>query len=65
MLKAIDSNIFFVAGTRLGKEIDKIFTQHRDQKQAIVTEEMLQKLPDLVKRYLEYQGWLANLWFKR
>lgn len=56
MLKAIASNIFFVAGTRLGREIEKVLTQHQQQKPVIVTEEMLQKLPDPVKRYLEYTG---------
>jgi len=56
MLKAIASNIFFVASSSLSKEIDKVFTQHKEQKQVIVTEEMLQKLPDPVKRYLVYTG---------
>lgn len=56
MLKAIASNIFFVASLSLSKEIDKVFTQHQEQKQVIVTEEMLQKLPDPVKRYLVYSG---------
>ena len=56
MLKAIASNIFFVASLSLSKEIDKVFTQHQEQKQVIVTEEMLQKLPDPVKRYLVYTG---------
>lgn len=56
MLKFLDSNIFFIAGTKLGKEIKKIFTQHQQQKPVIVTEEMLQKLPDPVKRYLIYTG---------
>lgn len=56
MLKAIASNIFFIAASRLSREIEKVFTQHREQKQVIVTEEMLQKLPDSMKRYLEYTG---------
>lgn len=56
MLKFLDSNIFFIAGTKLGKEIKKIFTQHQQQKPVIVTEEMLQRLPDPVKRYLIYTG---------
>jgi hypothetical protein len=56
MLKAIASSIFFIAASSLGKEIGKIFTQHKEQKQVIVTEKMLQKLPDPVKRYLAYTG---------
>ncbi len=56
MLKVIASNIFFIAASRLSREIGKVFTQHEEQKQVIVTEEMLQKLPDPVKRYLEYTG---------
>ncbi|WP_292388916.1 DUF6544 family protein [Methanosarcina sp. UBA5] len=56
MLKAIASNIFLIVSTRLGREIEKIFTQHREQKQVIVTEEILQKLPNPVKRYLKYTG---------
>lgn len=56
MLKAIASNIFFIAGKRLGREIEKVLTQHKEQKQVIVTEEMLQKLPGPVKRYFIYTG---------
>jgi hypothetical protein len=56
MLKAIASNIFFIASSKLNMEIEKIFTHHQKQKPAIVTEEMLQKLPDPVKRYLTYTG---------
>jgi len=56
MLKVIASNIFFVASSKLSKEINKIFTQHQEQKQVIVTEDMLQKMPDPVKRYLVYTG---------
>ena len=56
MLTAIASNIFFIASSSLSKEIDKIFAQRTEQKQVIVTEEMLQKLPDPVKRYLRYTG---------
>jgi hypothetical protein len=56
MLKAIASNIFFVASSRLSKEINKVFAQYKAQKQVIITEEMLQKLPDPVKRYLLYTG---------
>ena len=56
MLKAIASNIFFIASSSLSKEIDKIFAQHPEQNQVIVTEEMLQKLPDPVKKYLKYAG---------
>jgi hypothetical protein len=55
MLKAISSNIFFIASSSLSREIGKVFTQH-NEKQVIVTEEMLQKLPDPVKRYLKYTG---------
>jgi len=65
MLKAIASNIFFVASLSLSKEIDKVFTQHQEQKQVIVTEEMLQKLPDPVKRYLVYSGVVGKPSFKR
>jgi hypothetical protein len=60
MLKIIASNIFFVASLKLSKEIDKIFTQHQERKQVIVTEEMLQKLPEPVKRYLVYTGVLGK-----
>jgi hypothetical protein len=56
MLKAVVSNIFFVASMSLSKEIDKVFVQDPEQKQILVTEEMLQKLPDPVKRYLLYTG---------
>jgi len=56
MLKVIASNIFFVASSKLTREINKVFTQHQEQKQVIVTEDMLQKLPDPVKRYLVYTG---------
>lgn len=56
MRKTVVSNIFHVASSSLNKEIDKIFAQHQEQKQVIVTEEMLQKLPDPVKRYLLYAG---------
>ena len=56
MLKAIASNIFFIAASRLNTEIGKVFTRHQEQKQVIVTEEMLQKLPEPVRRYLEYTG---------
>ena len=56
MQKVVASNIFFIASSRLTKEIDKVFAQHKAQKQVIVTEEMLQKLPDPVKKYLLYTG---------
>ncbi len=56
MLKAISSNIFLIASSGLGKEIGKIFAKHHGKKQTIVTEEMLQKLPEPVKRYLLYTG---------
>ena len=56
MKKVIASNIFLIAVANLSKEIAKVFTQYQDQKQVIVTEEMLQKLPDPVKRYLIYAG---------
>ncbi len=56
MLKAIVSNVFFIVASSLSKEIDRIFAQHQQQKQVIVTEEMLQKLPEPVKRYLAYTG---------
>jgi hypothetical protein len=56
MQKVIASNIFFIASLRLSKEIDKVFAQYKAQKQVIVTEKMLQKLPDPVKRYLLYTG---------
>lgn len=56
MLKVIASNIFFVALSKLGREINKVFTQHQEQTQVIVTEDMLQELPDPVKRYLVYTG---------
>jgi hypothetical protein len=56
MLKAVVSNIFFVASMSLSKEIDRVFVQDPEQKQILVTEEMLQKLPDPVKRYLLYTG---------
>ena len=56
MLKAISSNIFFIAASSLSKEIEKVFTQHNDQKQVIVTEEMLQKLPDSIKKCFKYTG---------
>lgn len=56
MLKAIVSNIFLIAASGLSKGIGKIFTQKLEQKQVIVTEEMLQKLPEPVKRYLLYTG---------
>lgn len=56
MLKAIASNIIFIATTKLGREIQKIFTQPQEQKPVIVTEDMLQNLPDPVKRYLAYTG---------
>ena len=60
MLKTIASNVFFIVSTSLVKEIDRIFVQHREQKQSknqvIVTEEMLQKLPEPVKRHLLYTG---------
>jgi hypothetical protein len=56
MLKAVVSNIFFVAIMSLSKEIDRVFAQDPEQKKILVTEEMLQKLPDPVKRYLLYTG---------
>lgn len=56
MLKSITSNLFFVASTKLGREIEKIFTQQQEQKPIIVTEEMLQNLPEPVRRYLTYTG---------
>ncbi len=56
MLKAIVSSVFFIVASSLSKEIDRIFAQHQQQKQVIVTEEMLQKLPEPVKRYLAYTG---------
>jgi hypothetical protein len=56
MLKSVVSNTFFTASSRLSKEIYKIFAQHQEQRQVIITEEMLQKLPDPVKRYLLYTG---------
>jgi hypothetical protein len=56
MLKALASNISFIAGMRLGREIEKVLTQYKEQKQVIVTEKMLQKLPDPVKRYFIYTG---------
>ncbi|AKB19662.1 MULTISPECIES: DUF6544 family protein [unclassified Methanosarcina] len=56
MLKVIASTIFFVALSKLRKEIEKIFTQHQEQKQVTVTEDMLHKLPDPVKKYLVYTG---------
>jgi hypothetical protein len=56
MLKTVISNMLFFASSNLSKEIEKIFAQRPEQKQVIVTEEMLQKLPDPVKRYLLYAG---------
>lgn len=56
MLKAIALNVFFIAASSLRKEIGKVLMQHQEQKQVIVTEDMLQKLPDPVKRYLVYTG---------
>jgi len=56
MLKAIASNIFLIAASGISKETGKIFTQQQEQKQVVVTEEMLQKLPEPVKRYLLYTG---------
>lgn len=55
MLKAIASSVFFIAASRLSREIEKVFTRHQEQKQ-VITEEMLQKLPEPVRRYLEYTG---------
>lgn len=57
MLTALASNMFFIDGTRLGREIKKVLTQYnKEHKPVIVTEEMLQKLPDSVKRYFTYTG---------
>ena len=56
MLKTIASNIFFIASSSLSREIYKIFTPHEKQKQVIVAEKMLEKLPDPVKRHLKYTG---------
>lgn len=56
MLKAIASNMLLIAATKLGREIEKVFTQQQEQKQVIVTEDMLQELPGPVKRYLTYTG---------
>jgi hypothetical protein len=56
MLKAVFLNILFIVSSGLNKEIGKIFAPHQKQKQIIVTEEMLQRLPDPVKRYLLYAG---------
>jgi len=56
MLKAIASNIFFIAASTLRSEIKRVFTQPQGRKQVIVTEEMLQRLPDPLKRYLSYTG---------
>jgi hypothetical protein len=55
MLEAT-SIISFIFSSGLRKEIEKIFTQHQKQKHVTITEEMLQKLPDPVKRYLLYTG---------
>lgn len=54
--EAIASNIFFIAASTLSSEIKRVFTQPQGRKQVIVTGEMLQKLPDPVKRYLTYSG---------
>lgn len=56
MLKANAFNIFFIASSNISKEIEKVFTKYQDKKKIIVTEGMLQKLPDPVKRYLVYAG---------
>jgi hypothetical protein len=56
VLKAATSNLSFIFSLSLSKEIKKVFSQHKKQKPIIVTEEMLQKLPDPVKRYLVYTG---------
>jgi hypothetical protein len=56
MLKFLTSNIFFIAASKLGREIEKIFAQPQERKPVIITEEMLQKLPDPVKKYLVYTG---------
>ena len=56
MLKALASNMLFIISSSLGDEINKIFMQPRKQTQIIVTEKMLEKLPDPVKRYLKYAG---------
>jgi len=56
MLKAIASNVFFIASSNLSKEIGKIFTHRSEHKLVIVTEEMLQALPDPVRKYLVYAG---------
>lgn len=56
MLKILASSIFFIAGTRLGREIEKVLTLHKEHKKVIVTEEMLHKLPEPVKRYFLYTG---------
>ncbi len=55
MFKAATSNISFMFSASLSKEIEKVFTQHQKQN-SVITEEMLQKLPDPVKRYLVYTG---------
>lgn len=60
MLKAVVSNILFIASSSLSKEIDKIFAHHQQKKQVLVTEEMLQKLPDPVKRYFMYTGMVGR-----
>jgi hypothetical protein len=56
MLKAATSNLSFIFSLSLSKEIEKVFSQHKKQKPVIVTEEMLQKLPEPVKRYILYAG---------
>lgn len=58
MPKQVTSNILLIA-SGLRSEIDKIFMQSQQfqkQKQVIVTEDMLQKFPAPVKRYLLYTG---------
>ncbi|MGB9928283.1 MAG: DUF6544 family protein [Methanosarcina sp.] len=56
MLKALASNVLFIISSNLSDEINKIFMQPRKQTQIIVTEKMLEKLPDPVRRYLKYAG---------
>ena len=56
MLKAATSNLAFILLLSLNKEIEKVFSQRKEQKPIIANEEMLQKLPDPVKRYLIYAG---------